>query len=161
MKTLKDRWELDDFNIFIADPESLLDFTGLWQIVNHPEFADRQPELKRPVPPLSFPTQNPENIFDLLKTRDILLHMPYNSMEPVLELLEKAADDPGVLAIKLTIYRLAKDSRVTAALLKAAENGKHVSVLFEVKARFDEENNMKEAKNCKSRLFCDLRHWQF
>ena len=146
MKTLKDRWELDDFNIFIADPESLLDFTGLWQIVNHPEFADRQPELKRPVPPLSFPTQNPENIFDLLKTRDILLHMPYNSMEPVLELLEKAADDPGVLAIKLTIYRLAKDSRVTAALLKAAENGKHVSVLFEVKARFDEENNMKEAK---------------
>jgi len=67
-------------------------------------------------------------------------------MEPVLELIEKAADDPGVLSIKITIYRVAKDSRITAALLKAAENGKHVSVLFEVKARFDEENNLREAQ---------------
>ncbi|MFN8688401.1 MAG: phospholipase D-like domain-containing protein, partial [Cyclobacteriaceae bacterium] len=68
------------------------------------------------------------------------------SMDPVLELLEKAADDPYVLSIKITIYRVAKESRVTAALLKAAENGKHVSVLFEVKARFDEENNLREAQ---------------
>jgi polyphosphate kinase len=67
-------------------------------------------------------------------------------MEPVLELLEKAADDPYVLSIKITIYRVAKESRVTAALLRAAENGKHVSVLFEVKARFDEENNLREAQ---------------
>jgi polyphosphate kinase len=67
-------------------------------------------------------------------------------MEPVLELLEKAADDPYVLSIKITIYRVAKESRITAALLKAAENGKHVSVLFEVKARFDEENNLREAQ---------------
>src|SRR5258708_26993829 len=67
-------------------------------------------------------------------------------MEPVLELLEKAADDPYVLSIKITIYRLAKESRISAALLKAAENGKHVSVLFEVKARFDEENNLREAQ---------------
>jgi polyphosphate kinase len=57
-----------------------------------------------------------------------------------------AANDPGVLAIKMTIYRLAKDSRVTNALLKAANNGKHVSVLFEVKARFDEEQNIAEAE---------------
>jgi polyphosphate kinase len=67
-------------------------------------------------------------------------------MDPVLELLEKAADDPYVLSIKITIYRVAKESRTTAALLKAAENGKHVSVLFEVKARFDEENNLREAQ---------------
>jgi polyphosphate kinase len=67
-------------------------------------------------------------------------------MEPVLELLEKAADDPYVLSIKITIYRVSRESRVTAALLKAAENGKHVSVLFEVKARFDEENNLREAQ---------------
>src|SRR5690606_1252227 len=59
---------------------------------------------------------------------------------------EKAADDPYVLSIKMTIYRVARDSRVTAALLRAAENGKHVSVLFEVKARFDEENNLREAQ---------------
>src|SRR5258708_3983435 len=67
-------------------------------------------------------------------------------MEPVVELLERAADDPKVLSIKITIYRLAKESRISAALLKAAENGKHVSVLFEVKARFDEENNLREAQ---------------
>src|SRR5690606_22741213 len=87
-----------------------------------------------------------QDLFEVLKDRDILLHHPYNSMEPVLELLEKAADDPYVLSIKITIYRVAKDSRVTAALLKAAENGKHVAVLFEVKARFDEENNLREAQ---------------
>jgi polyphosphate kinase len=67
-------------------------------------------------------------------------------MDPVLELLEQAAEDPRVLSIKITIYRVAKESRVTNALLRAAENGKHVSVLFEVKARFDEENNMREAQ---------------
>jgi polyphosphate kinase len=66
-------------------------------------------------------------------------------MEPVIELLEKAADDPHTLSIKITIYRVAKDSRITNALLRAAENGKHVSVLFEVNARFDEENNLREA----------------
>ena len=85
-------------------------------------------------------------LFDVLKQQDILLHHPFNSIEPVLKLLEESAEDPNVLAIKLTIYRLAKESRITNALLKAAENGKHVSVLFEVKARFDEENNIKEAQ---------------
>ncbi len=146
MKTLKERWEIDDFNVFITEPESLLDFTSFWQIINHPDFADQQPEFHKPIMPHGYPTEKSDNIFDVLKNQDILLHTPFNSMEPVLELLEKSAVDPGVLAIKLTIYRLAKNSRVTAALLKAAEHGKHVSVLFEVKARFDEENNMREAK---------------
>jgi polyphosphate kinase len=67
-------------------------------------------------------------------------------MEPVLRMLEEAATDPFVLSIKLTIYRLAKNSRIIDALLKAAENGKYVSVLFEVKARFDEENNIRQAQ---------------
>ncbi len=146
MKTLKERWEIDDFNVFITDPESLLDFTSFWQIINHPDFVDQQTELHKPILPFGYPTEKSDNIFDVLKHQDVLLHTPFNSMEPVLELLENSARDPGVLAIKLTIYRLAKNSRVTAALLKAAENGKHVSVLFEVKARFDEENNMREAK---------------
>lgn len=146
MNTLKDRWEIDDFNVFITNEESLLDYTAFWQIINHPDFADLQSELGKPIVPYGYPVEKTDNIFEVLKSQDILLHMPFNSMEPVLELLEKSADDPGVLAIKLTIYRLAKNSRVTAALLKAAENGKHVSVLFEVKARFDEENNMREAK---------------
>ncbi len=76
----------------------------------------------------------------------MLLHHPFNSIEPVVSLLEKAAEDPYVLGIKQTIYRLADQSRVSAALLKAAENGKNVSVLFEVKARFDEERNIKEGE---------------
>jgi polyphosphate kinase len=87
-----------------------------------------------------------QDMFKILKDRDILLHHPYNTIDPLLDLLDQAAEDPNVLSIKLTIYRLAKDSRVVNALLNAAENGKHVSVLFEVKARFDEENNLKEAQ---------------
>lgn len=146
MKVLKGRWELDDDNVFKIDENSLLDYTGLWQIVNHNEFKDRVPPTRRSVPPVTYPVGTTENIFEVLQHQDILLHHPYNSITPLIELLELAADDAGVLAIKLTIYRLAKDSRITAALLKAAENGKHVSVLFEVKARFDEENNIREAK---------------
>lgn len=146
IKVLKERWGIDDDNIFDIKKKSLLDFTGLQQIVDHTQFRDLRMEVPAPEPPLSYPEIKDENILDVLLERDILLHHPYNSIEPVLELLEKAAEDPGVLAIKITIYRLAKDSRITAALLKAAENGKHVSVLFEVKARFDEENNLREAQ---------------
>ncbi len=145
LKVLKQRWELDDDNVFVA--EKLLDFTGLWQIVNFPEFRDKIPGIHPPVPPLSLKDADKNVVlFDVLKQQDILLHHPFNSIEPVLKLLEQSAEDPNVLAIKLTIYRLAKESRITNALLKAAENGKHVSVLFEVKARFDEENNIKEAQ---------------
>jgi polyphosphate kinase len=85
------------------------------------------------------------DIFETMKRGDILLHHPYNNFEPVIQLLEQAADDPNVLAIKITLYRISKNSRISNALFRAAEQGKHVSVLFEVKARFDEENNIKEA----------------
>lgn len=147
MRLLKIQWDLDEFNIFYVPHESLLDFTGLLQIINHKEFRSKRAQPGEPIKPLNFPEQGSLDMFDVLKERDILLHHPYNSMEPVLELLEKAADDPYVLSIKITIYRVAaKESRVTAALLRAAENGKHVAVLFEVKARFDEENNLREAQ---------------
>jgi len=146
VRLLKIQWDLDELNIFTVPRESLLDITGLNQVVGHKEFKDRRSVHQPPVKPVSFPEQGSRDLFEVLKERDILLHHPYNSMEPVLELLEKAADDPMVLSIKITIYRLAKESRISAALLKAAENGKHVSVLFEVKARFDEENNLREAQ---------------
>ncbi len=146
MNVLKDRWQLEDENIFRIKKRSLIDFTGLWQIVNHHNFRDMHMAMPDAIPPLSYPKIREQNIFQVLQERDVLLHHPYNSIEPVIELLEKAAEDPGVLAIKMTIYRLARDSRVSEALLKAAENGKHVSVLFEVKARFDEENNLREAQ---------------
>ena len=146
MRLLKIQWDLDDHNIFYISKESLMDFSGFQQIVSHKEFKSKRSQPPPQIKPLNFPEHGSLDLFEVLKERDVLLHHPYNSMEPVLELLEKAADDPYVLSIKITIYRVAKESRVTSALLKAAENGKHVSVLFEVKARFDEENNLREAQ---------------
>ncbi len=144
MRVLKEKLEIDDDNIFVAD--KLIDLTCLWQIIKHPDFKSLLPSVRQPVPPLSMQEAPEADLFEFLKERDVLLHHPYNSFDPVLRLLEQAAEDPKVLAIKLTIYRLAKNSRVTNALLKAAENGKHVSALFELKARFDEENNIHEAQ---------------
>ncbi|MGB0525782.1 MAG: polyphosphate kinase 1, partial [Flammeovirgaceae bacterium] len=144
LKKLKEIWQIDDYNVFFIP--SLMDFTCLWQIINHDAFSHAIPPTPEPVPPASLTNVTSFDIFHLLRKQDVLLHHPFNSIEPLLELLEAAAVDPNVLAIKMTIYRLAKDSRVTSALLKAAENGKHVSALFEVKARFDEENNLKEAE---------------
>lgn len=144
LNLLKKRWEIDDLNIF--ESHTLLDFSAFWQIIGNPEFKDDMPRQHAPVAPLGLGRDKNDNIFEVIKQRDLLLHHPYNNFEPVLQLLEQAAEDPNVLAIKITVYRLAKRSRVTEALLKAAENGKHVSVLFEVKARFDEENNIREAQ---------------
>ncbi|MFD2036668.1 polyphosphate kinase 1 [Belliella marina] len=143
---LKERWNIQDDSIFKVEKRSMLDFTGLWQVIGNKRFKDRLPQMPSPVHPLSYPEEGTEDIFQVLKNRDILLHHPYNNIDPILDLVEKAAEDNNVMAIKMTIYRLASDSRITKALLRAAENGKHVSVLFEVKARFDEENNIREAK---------------
>jgi len=144
VKLLSEKFEIDDHNIF--ETTSLIDFTGVGQIMKHAEFKSKIPALPTPVQPISYDNPSQESWFDYLKHKDLLMHHPYNSMEPVIELVEMAASDPGVLAIKMTIYRLAHESRITNALLKAANNGKNVSVLFEVKARFDEEHNMSEAE---------------
>jgi len=87
-----------------------------------------------------------ESLFEAIARRDILLHHPYESFEPVLRLIEEAADDPSVLSIKQVLYRTAKQSRVIDALIRAAENGKHVTVLVELKARFDEARNLHRAE---------------
>ena len=85
------------------------------------------------------------SMFETIASNDVLLFHPYESFEPVLRLIEEAAEDPDVIAIKQVLYRTARKSRIIDALIKAAENGKHVTALVELKARFDEARNLDRA----------------
>ena len=143
LKSLKERFKLDDYNVMKLPVNSIIDFTSLKQIFEFEEFSDLFSEYPKPIQSFDMEGSKNKNIFEILSEKDVFLHHPYNSFDPVIRLLNEAAEDPNVLSIKITLYRTAKNSRVIDALLKAAENGKHVSVLFEVKARFDEENNLK------------------
>lgn len=90
--------------------------------------------------------QPTETVFEAISRRDLLLHHPYESFEPIMRMLDEAATDPDVLSIKQVLYRTAKNSRIIDALIKAAENGKNVTVLVELKARFDEARNLVRAE---------------
>ncbi|HEY5506671.1 MAG TPA: polyphosphate kinase 1, partial [Coriobacteriia bacterium] len=105
-----------------------------------------RPDLKdppfRPAMPPGLDRSVSPDMFAVVRERDILLHRPFDSFDPLVRLLQQASVDPDVLAIKITLYRVGRDAPVVEALLDAAENGKEVAVLLELKARFDEESNI-------------------
>ncbi len=109
-----------------------------------------RPDLKdhpfTPATPPELSAKADEDIFGTIRRQDHLLHHPYESFQPVIEFLRKAAKDPQVLAIKMTLYRVGRNSPVVEALLEAIENGKEVAVMVELKARFDEESNIEWAR---------------
>ena len=139
---LKKEFAVKDADIFeISGP---LDLTFLMKLYGMEGFDDCKVKkyVPQPVPAL----MNEDDIFANIRKGDILLHHPYMTFDPVVDFVKKAAKDPDVLAIKQTLYRVSGNSPIIAALAQAAENGKQVSVLVELKARFDEENNIIWAK---------------
>ena len=122
---------------------SNLGLVRLWQIYNSIDRHDlKYPPYKPAIPKQFSNTLMAGDIFEVIQQGNILLHHPYDSFSPVVEFLNAAARDPDVLAIKQTLYRTGQNSPIVAALLEAAENGKQVAVLVELKARFDEESNI-------------------
>ncbi|MDD6811328.1 MAG: polyphosphate kinase 1 [Lachnospiraceae bacterium] len=116
---------------------------------------------ERRIPQKSPMVSEERSMIDQIKEKDILLSYPYESMKPFLRLLNEAAVDPAVVSIKMTLYRLANNSKVVEALMEAAENGKEVVVLVELRARFDEENNIhwsKQLEDAGCRVIYGLNH---
>ena len=137
-KFLEENLDVTDMEVYeingALDPTCFFKFTGMkgmWPWLYEPFVPQR---------PLELPDDS--DLFAAIRENDILLHHPYESFDPVVKLVSDAADDPQVLAIKQTLYRVSGNSPIVAALARAAENGKQVTVLVELKARFDEENNI-------------------
>jgi polyphosphate kinase len=144
LEILKNNLEVEPEDIYtLAQPLALSRLKHLYA-VDRPELKDK-PFV--PLVPAALQTEEEgEDIFAAIRQRDVLLCLPYSSFQPVVTLLQQAAHDPAVLAIKITLYRVGRNSPVVEALLTAAREGKQVAALVELKARFDEESNIEWAR---------------
>lgn len=137
VELLRQSLQMDEQDVYSLDgPLNIPDLMSLYKL-DLPALKDRPFE---PAMPAVF--SEGENIFDVVRRHDVLIHHPYESFIPVVDFFRTAAKDPNVLAIKSTLYRVGPDSPIVSTLIQAAENGKQVAVLVELKARFDEENNI-------------------
>lgn len=145
VQMLLDQFELEEIDLYEVDgPVNLPRLMAVYS-------AEKRPDLKDPPFTTAKPhalrnVETPEEFFSAIRHQDILLHHPYDSFKSVVDFVSMAADDPHVLAIKQTLYRTSGDSPIVRALMRAAENGKQVTALVELKARFDEENNIQWAR---------------
>ncbi len=142
LKFLKKQLNVEQEQVY--DIQGPVDLTFLMKLYGMEGFEHLKQEKYIPRP--SIMIREETDIFTQIRSNDILLHHPYESFEPVIRFVAEAAADENVLAIKQTLYRVSGHSPIVAALEKAAENGKQVTVLVELKARFDEENNIQWAK---------------
>jgi polyphosphate kinase len=143
LEILVENLEVNPVDVFRVNGP--VDLTRVRQLggIDRPELRD---EPFDPWTPPDLSKSSDEDIFTVIKREDHLLHHPYQTFMPIVDLLKKAAHDPDVLAIKMTLYRVGRNSPIVKALLEAIENGKQVAVLLELKARFDEESNIEWAR---------------
>lgn len=138
---LREKLEIDESYVYHIS--GILDLTACFAISG---IRGEEQLCDEPLPPVSVKAFKDRDMFERIKEGDVLVHHPYESFDCVVNFVRAAASDPGVLAIKQTLYRVSGNSPIINALIQAAENGKQVTVLVELKARFDEENNINWAR---------------